>query len=69
MSDRYFTSSKSPLVVYKNGGYGINFKNNSAVEDILNNTKSMYELAKQEQDKRVNTNFDRLLSGALSFKY
>ena len=39
------------VVVYTNGGYGLNFKNDAVIKSILNETKEMYKLAEAEEEK------------------
>lgn len=47
-----FNLFKRPrVVVYNNGGYGLNFKNDAVIKSILNETKEMYKLAEEEKNK------------------
>lgn len=42
---------RSRVVVYNNGGYGLNFKNDAVIKSILNETKEMHKLAEVEGEK------------------
>jgi hypothetical protein len=47
-----FNFFKRPrVVVYNNGGYGLNFKNDAVIKSILNETKEMHKLAEAEEEK------------------
>lgn len=52
MENYMFNFFKRPrVVVYNNGGYGLNFKNDAVINSILNETKEMHKLAEEEKNK------------------
>lgn len=57
----------SPIIVYKNGGYGINFKNENVMREILSETKMMHNLAENEKKYEKNCNSEEKLEKNNSF--
>lgn len=45
----YSFSEKSPVISYKNGGFGFNYKNKKASENLLKNFAKARELAKRKE--------------------
>ena len=56
MSSSYWASSKSPVVISKNGGFALNQKkNNRVMQNIVNNTDKLAKLL-SESNKSKQTN-------------
>lgn len=56
MSSSYRASSKSPVVIYKNGGFALNpQKNNRVMQNIVDNTDKLAKLL-SESNKSKQTN-------------
>lgn len=56
MSSSYWASSKSPVVIYKNGGFALKpKKNNRVMQNIVNNTDKLAKLL-SESNKSKQTN-------------
>lgn len=55
MSSSYWASSKSPVVIYKNGGFALNPKNNCVMQNIVDKTDKLAKLL-SESNKSKQTN-------------
>lgn len=53
MINLYKTGSSSPVVVYRNGGFGLNFKNASLMLKIEEKTRKMKALDEAEKRKKA----------------
>lgn len=53
MSVEYKTSSSDSVVIYKNGGFGLNYKNASLMLKIVKKTRTMKKLDDDEKKKKT----------------
>ena len=62
MSGSYWASSKSPVVIYKNGGFALNPKNNQVMQKIVNNTDKLAKiLSEANKSKQLNSSKNSLI--------
>lgn len=58
MVGAYSFSEKSPVISYKNGGFGFNYKNRKASENLLSNFKKAKKFSEDRKDLFENCNKD-----------
>jgi hypothetical protein len=52
MKDHYKIDPHSPVIIYKNGGFGLNFHNAKLMLKIFEKTKAMKKLDDMEKQKK-----------------
>lgn len=55
MSGSYWASSKSPVVIYKNGGFALNPKNDKVIQNIVDNTEKMAKYVSMIKSNKNNS--------------
>lgn len=55
MGSSYWASSKSPVVIYKNGGFALNPKNDKVMQNIVDNTEKMAKIVNMIKSSKNNS--------------
>lgn len=53
MGSSYRTGKNDPVVVFRNGGFGLNTKNDFVMENLIRNTYKIKKIVEHEQKRKT----------------